>query len=108
MVNHPVVKEELLKVMCHPEVFKRLPKGGVRMLKVIHTRRRKNTKNWKRIRYEISAKGGCTTVLLNIYGEEFVGSAFCIEQDNFCKKFGRELAFIRAVEKYWKSLETRG
>ena len=106
MVTHPVVKEELLRAMCHPEVFKRLPKGGVRMLKVTHTRDRKSIKKWSQ-KYVVTAKGGSTIVSLNIYGDEFVGGAVCIEQDGFCKKTGRELAFLRAVEKYWKSLETR-
>ena len=106
MVTHPVVKEELLRAMCHPEVFKRLPKGGVRVMQVEHIRETEAVKGY-RFKTIISAKGGNTIVSLNIYGDEFVAAAHCSEQENFCKKFGRELAFIRAVEKYWKYLETR-
>lgn len=46
----------------------------------------------------ILPKGGQTIVRINKGGKWAVGIADCSDKDNYCKKYGRELALKRAIE----------
>lgn len=88
-------------------MYKRIPVDEVEKLRIRHTRLVEP--NNKRLNgdtpFKWTARGGITKVDLIIGNMIFSGEAVCSLSDNFCRRTGRKLAFMRAVRKYWTSLK---
>ena len=93
-----MVNPERIKALCHPEVFKRIPVGEVEQLHIQHIRRSFGDS-------EFASKGGHTKADFYVDGIKYHGIAVCSNNDNYCKKTGRELAFKRACRHYWDSVK---
>ncbi len=97
-----MVYNEIIKNLCHIEVYNRIPIDAVEDLKILHQR------IFDRIDkgyYAPLSRGGYTEVVLAIKGKKYIGTAVCSPSDNFCKRTGRRLAFRRAARKYRDSLK---
>lgn len=94
-----MVNPDRIKVLCHPEVFKRVP--PLERMMVRHYRNKRCRPPLEPI---ILSRGGRTMVILKIGLVEYTGVTDCSLQDTFCKRTGRELAFKRAIRQYWDTL----
>ncbi len=53
---------------------------------------------WKNMQRPVHNMGGITTVCITTpTGQVLIGKAICSNKDNFCKKFGIQLALERAM-----------